>query len=225
MESDEKKTCDDCQGDASQGWVEHFRQDKGKEPVLVKTQCPACDLCDRMAQYRKTKRLCNRITLPAALFVGDERILTEPWMQSEDRASQRQDIRARLDGKAKYAADFREIASATDEIQEAVQTLGIFVWGDWLQDYYSASEHRGHKARIGDVEVLVWGCAGRVMMTINRGEASVTAIFNETSETPRGGLHGLDATKEQALSMLADVTTHPAAFRAAIAPDAEVGMF
>jgi len=179
-----------------------------------------------MATYRKTKRLDNPIMLAAAFFVNDEKSLLEPWMQDEWRAEQRADMRKRIAKEAEYAADYREVAAAEEEIHSAIKIMAREVWSKWLQSYYRKSTGRGHTATVNSIEMLVWGCAGRVVMTVNgkQGE-DLSVIFDETSEEPRAGRQGIHATKDQAIKLLELVTAGSADFQAAIKPSDSVSMF
>lgn len=102
----------------------------------------------------------------------------------------------------------------------------LFVWSDWLQDYYRKSDARGHAATVGGIEILVWGCAGRVVMTINgKHNEDLSVIFDETSKKPRAGQQGIHATKDQAVSLLNYLIVYSLKFKKAIKPKSSVGMF
>jgi len=219
--ADRLKRCDTCHKPTNGACVQHFRSQ-----CLVKVECLNCDRQSRMATYRKTKRLDNPIMLAAAFFVNDEKSLLEPWMQDEWRAEQRADMRKRIAKEAEYAADYREVAAAEEEIHSAIKIMAREVWSKWLQSYYRKSTGRGHTATVNSIEMLVWGCAGRVVMTVNgkQGE-DLSVIFDETSEEPRAGRQGIHATKDQAIKLLELVTAGSADFQAAIKPSDSVSMF
>jgi len=218
--ADRLKRCDTCHKPTNGACVQHFRSQ-----CLVKVECLSCDRQSRMATYRKTKRLDNPIMLAAAFFVNDEKSLLEPWMQDEWRAEQRADMRKRIAKEAEYAADYREVAAAEEEIHSAIKIMAREVWSKWLQSYYRKSTGRGHTATVNSIEMLVWGCAGRVVMTVNgkQGE-DLSVIFDETSEEPRAGRQGIHATKDQAIKLLELVTAGSTDFQAAIKPSDSVSM-
>jgi len=190
--------CDTCHKPTRGACVQHFRYlGKAKDADLVKVECKSCDLRARVAEYRKSKQLDNTLMTASAFFVSDEKILKEPWMQGDDRREQRVSIRDRLAAQIEYASDFWEISAADEEIYGA----------------------------IANIEILVWGCAGRVVMTINGKDAEdLSVIFDETSEEPRAGRQGIHATKEQALELLEFLTARSAEFKAAIQPKSSVGL-
>jgi len=220
------KHCDTCHKPTNGACVQRFSfSKKQQDSHLIKVECLNCDQQSRMTAYRKTKRLDNQIMLAAAFFVNDEKSLLEPWMQDEWRAEQRADMRKRIAKQAEYAADYREVAAAEEEIHRAIKIMAREVWSKWLQSYYRKSTGRGHAANVNGIEVLVWGCAGRVVMTINgkQGE-DLSVIFDETSEEPRAGRQGIHATKDQAIKLLELVTAGSTDFQAAIKPSDSVSM-
>lgn len=225
-ETNRLKHCDTCHKPTNGASVQHFRFSKKTQGShLVKVECQDCDQQARMVGYRKTKRLDNPIMLAAAFFVNDEKSLLEPWMQDEWRAEQRTEMRRRIAKPAEYAADYREVAVAEEEIHHAIMTVARSVWSKWLQSYYRKSDGRGHIAVVNGVEVLVWGCAGRVVMTINgKAGEDLSVIFDEMSEEPRAGRQGIHATKDQAIKLLDFVTANSSDFQAAIKPNDSVSM-
>ena len=218
--------CDTCHKPTQGACVQHFRYSgKANDADLVKVECKSCDLRARVAEYRKSKQLDNTLMAASAFFVSDEKILKEPWMQGDDRREQRVSIRDRLAAQIEYASDFWEISAADEEIYGAIAKMAAVVWSGWLQRYYRDSPERGHSAVVGGIEILVWGCAGRVVMTINGKDAEdLSVIFDETSEEPRAGRQGIHATKEQAVGLLEFLTTRSAEFKAAIQPKSSVGL-
>lgn len=81
-----------------------------------------------------------------------------------------------------------------------------------LQKLYHDSPSRGHKGVHDDFIVMMWGSAGRVMITIqdskpvNEGGkfngAWISIVFDEDADYPRGGLQGQCGTKEELLGLL-----------------------
>lgn len=82
-----------------------------------------------------------------------------------------------------------------------------------LQGYYRRSSSRGHSAETGTLKALLWGSAGRVLLTLKDtlpaghpegkfGGAWITLIFDESADHCRGGVQGYCATAEEALGLL-----------------------
>lgn len=72
---------------------------------------------------------------------------------------------------AQVAAERGE--EGAQEVYEAVQTLETEcerfregIWMSWLKQYYRNATYKGHEGTAGPVTVLVYGLAGRVMVTI-----------------------------------------------------------
>lgn len=97
------------------------------------------------------------------------------------------------------------------KIEEAGRELELAWWFPTLQEYYNSHGERGHSAQGDEYKALLWGCAGRVMLTLQDNDpngkgkyngAWVTLIFDEDSPEPRGGIQGLAATKDEALGLI-----------------------
>jgi hypothetical protein len=74
-----------------------------------------------------------------------------------------------------------------------------------LKAYYDASIERGHRSHVDGLVCLLWGCAGRVLITIKDDlipDLDLTLILDESSEYPRGGIQSLNGTKDQCLELL-----------------------
>lgn len=233
MDTNVGKTCDRCKQDCDRGWSERWKGMDNQPPTLAEAVCLDCDHDERMAEYRKTGILSSKIQIAAALYMGDVGYQTGgadggwiEWMCGPDRAQQRIDISRRIRSKANYADDYRKIHAAGDDIQAAVKTFERAVWFKWLKDYWNATNERGHEAKIDGLDMLLWGCAGRAMMTLNDPavKASVTVITDDSSTKPCMGTQGIDATREDALRLLAFAYDRSDALRAAMKSDSAVKM-
>lgn len=71
-----------------------------------------------------------------------------------------------------------------------------------LKEYYKAASMRGHSAQLDGFKMLLWGSAGRVMLTIEDEKAQVSWVFDESSENPRGGLQSYEGTEAQVIGLL-----------------------
>lgn len=105
------------------------------------------------------------------------------------------------------------------EVEEAVQRW-VEVNFRSVQAYYNKSKFKGHSATTKDLKILVFGCAGRLLITIQDkrgvGEgrydgAWITIIGPDLPhEKARPGVQGLAARKEEALALLRDTMKLPA---------------
>ncbi len=84
-----------------------------------------------------------------------------------------------------------------------------------LQAYYRGSDARGHESVHPDFKAMLWGCAGRALLTIEGRVAgqsedddvpSITLIFDETAVHPRGGIQSMSGTKPELIDLLAKAT-------------------
>lgn len=106
-------------------------------------------------------------------------------------------------------------------IEEAIGDFEVAVWRRWLQAYYKASPERGHCARAGAIEMLVWGAAGRVMITLGGPGADVTILAPEDGDQ-HPGLQGIDARPSDAAEMVRGAATMSEELRRSIRPDDSV---
>lgn len=51
-------------------------------------------------------------------------------------------------------------------LNEAVEEFARLVWSRWLKKHYREQDYRGLEANVGNVNMLVWGIAGRVMVSL-----------------------------------------------------------
>jgi hypothetical protein len=90
-----------------------------------------------------------------------------------------------------------------------------------LKAYYDASDERGHRSIVDGLTCLLWGCAGRVLITIKdelESDVDLTLILDESSEYPRGGIQSLNGTRDHCLELLERFRTVKHQFK----PDSEV---
>lgn len=228
------KTCDRCASDCSRGWSERWRGETAETAVLVETLCNACDLQDHVATYRSTGRLCNGVVLPAALYqqvcgytTGGADGGWVEWMRGSDRAKQREDMLLEVEAKkARYGADYDKINAEVTGLCALVAAFEQVVWFSWLKRYYAGTNLRGHTAKVDAQTMLVWGCAGRLMVTLQQPDkaASITLICAEDSFTPTMGVQGYDCTEAQGRALLCAAIAQTEGLRAAIVPDNQVGI-
>jgi hypothetical protein len=108
----------------------------------------------------------------------------------------------------KYKKDLLEIAQGTDKIKSIIREFETNHWLPYLKKYWNDTNERGHEANVGKIKVLMWGCAGRVLVTASLDDQSITMIFTDEKSqlTPNGGQQGIDATVDAAINILQTVT-------------------
>lgn len=113
----------------------------------------------------------------------------------------------------RYKDVLYKVAADYEEVQAAGRELELAWWLPVLQPYYNSTNKRGHCAKGKGFKALLWGCAGRVLLTLEDqypkndpkskfGGASITLIFDEDGKEARGGIQSLAATKAEALALL-----------------------
>lgn len=200
INADNHTRCTRCHSKLDGGWTTVHRDG---EPVAV--LCYACDKEELLARYLATGELTSSLVMTAV-------------MAREHARHGFGNIRPEVcDFHVRNWKTLRTAAEANDEITAAGRRFEEAVWMPRLKAYYAAS-NRGHSGETGHLKALLWGCAGRVLLTLQDrfhqghesskyGGAWVTLIFDETSDEPRGGVQGYCATKGEALDLLRDATT------------------
>lgn len=81
------------------------------------------------------------------------------------------------------------------------------VWWPAVQNYYQISDRRGHKTRINGIDVLLWGSAGRVLITTEDASSQVTLICIEDNPLGKSsmGVKSIEATADRAVEMIREV--------------------
>ncbi len=102
----------------------------------------------------------------------------------------------------------KKVFSDMEEVSEVMKEFESKQWFGWVQEYYASTEIRGHSHKGDGFKAMLWGCAGRVLITI-QGDldskykgGNITMIFDEDSKEPRGGIQGVYASKENAIELI-----------------------
>jgi hypothetical protein len=186
-----------------------------------------------MAKYRQTGVLCNNVISAARFYMQDVEYRTGgpgdewvEWMKGPDRIDQRRAIIKRMREQANLAHEYRKIAEEYEAVHAAVKVFERNVWFSWLKTYWNDTRDRGHNSQIAGLEMLLWGCAGRVVMTLRDPvtDASVTVITDDSSDTPRMGIQGIDATAADALRLLKIASDNASELQKNIKPNAHITM-
>lgn len=164
--------------------------------------CGGCDTDRRWNEYADTGEVTMRLVMDA---------------QMHDAGSRR------LGGDWKWRRRATEVMAAWRAVEAAFGAAEMAVWFDrpdvepWMehlwtpgpnavQTFYRTSPTRCHSATAGTFRALLWGCAGRVMLTLDGGEAHggarITLIFDESSRSPTGGIQDAAGTIDQLVGLL-----------------------
>lgn len=140
--------------------------------AATETRCLGCDKSKLLAEFRKTGRLSTRLV--------EKALLDQAFGKDADA----------------------DVLLAFGAIPPQIKLFEHEVWFGGLQDFAMSASVKGTSVRGDGLAVLCWTMCGRAMITIEDAEASVTAIADETSNQPTMGWRGIDATVDQAVSLL-----------------------
>jgi hypothetical protein len=164
--------------------------------------CFACDREERIQDYIRTGELGSQLVMEAVL--ADDRI-GDP--SNRRLAGLRQDV---VMFYYRHEETLREIASKNRQIVQKARELGARLAE--LDRYYQASDKRGHSGETDTYKALLWGSAGRVLLTLQDrerpgkfGGAWVTLIFAE-GDPAKNGVHGYCGTFEEVMDLLSEAT-------------------
>ena len=130
----------------------------------------------------------------------------------------RYSTRSMLESVVKGEDDFQDLQDRIKEFEDCV-------WSDGLQELVESARERGMSSNtVFGVKVLTYVLAGRVMVTFDGGDHSVTALAAEGEHPARMGLQGIDATKEQAHALVERAINAWQAGELTVGPDPDVGM-
>lgn len=159
----------------------------------------------KIAQYETTHELYSDLVLEATFY-------HIRFVENEGRNLDR--IRKEfVDFAIKHKDTLIDIYAQSEEIRKCAKDWEYKIWLGQLQEFYRNTDIRGFRGDGEGFTVLLWGCAGRVLVTIQDalafdnpdaefGGANITLIFDETSKEARGGVQSLCATKDEALALL-----------------------
>jgi hypothetical protein len=128
--------------------------------------------------------------------------------------------------QAHLAHEYRKIAGEYEAVHAAVKAFERNVWFSWLKTYWNDTHDRGHKSQIAGLDMLLWGCAGRVVTTLRDPvtDVSVTVITDDSSDVPYMNIKGIDATAIDALRLLKIASDNASELQKNIKPDAHITM-
>jgi hypothetical protein len=106
-----------------------------------------------------------------------------------------------------------KVANDVEEIHKLVAEFENKHWLPYIKKYWNDTDKRGHIADSSNCTIMMWGCAGRVLITAEQPGSSITMIFSDyvASEedvknygnlTQRGGIQGINAKKEDAILIM-----------------------
>lgn len=219
-EMDARTNCDICRLSFTQFngcRIGCFRTENGKA-VLKECICPACDESMRLSAYHRTKYIDTKLMMAASMA-------SVYLIEGYDMDRLRPDVRA------SYTINkdaWLEIGAATNEVHDVVRQFEEKHWLDGgVKNWYRGVSGRGWSGWNKHCRVMLWGCAGRVLLTIRpfkkqQDDIELTMIFSDESDESIaksiadkwrqdrccGGIQSVAGTKEQLLELAHAVVDH-----------------
>lgn len=186
MNTPEPTHCDDCGAPLDNGYNYRYKGDK-----IVRATCFPCNSKEMLKEYSETKRLRTHLIEDNSLKLYHTD-MKKDWHFDNNKFLE--DLKTRIDIQLSYTRIF-------DKIKEFERE----VWFKGLQDKVKASSVKGvsaHTNIFNNFCVLTYSMCARTMITIEDDKKSVTLITEETSPESRMGFRGVDATEEEAISLI-----------------------
>ncbi len=167
--------------------------------------CGICNIVEYMDDYKKSGIITTRIMMEASLA----KYRFEEGNFSSLREEYRQFYLQNKVPLLKVANDVEEIKNLVDKFEDKH-------WLPYLKKYWNETTDRGHIADSQNCTIMMWGSAGRVLITAEEPADNITMIFSDyvTTEedikkygnmTQRGGIQGINATKEKAVDIMSEL--------------------
>lgn len=216
MNPDNVKNCMRCNTDLERGYSSRYVNNECKEVICFK-----CDKKETMEDHLKDGIITTRLMMDCMMDVYK---LVDGDVHNEDKllALLRQDHAVEMKAKIK-------VQLATTQIQSKIKEFETRVWFSGVQAQVLATKCRGVCAKLGkkynNFCVLTYSICGRTMITIEDDKASVTCVADETSKESRTGLHGINATGDEAIRLISQAIKLYEDKTLKFKDDDKVGMF
>lgn len=194
--------CGECGSKINEGDLYTIIYEDDNTGKIRHLLCDECEVDDGIQYYRDTGRVSSHLSMEAALA-------NYHYNESDDPTASLARLRADVRHFFwKYKKELMEIAAGNIEIQEAIREFELKHWLPHIKEYWNKTSRRGHEAKVDEIKLLMWGCAGRVMLTVGTDDENVTMIFSdeESQQTPNGGQQGIDCSQKKAVEILKNIT-------------------
>lgn len=168
--------------------------------------CITCNTVEYMDDYKKSGIITTKIMMEGSMakYYFEETDLSR--LRPESREFYMQNKVPLL----QVANDVQEIHKLVDEFEDKH-------WLPYIKKYWNDTDQRGHIADSKNCTIMMWGCAGRVLITAEQPGSSITMIFSDYVATEedikkygdmmkqRGGIQGITAKKEDAIFIMQEL--------------------
>lgn len=196
MDLEPGQTCADCNKVIGE---ESYSIYYNKDCEVTKIVCTPCVKNEMIDDYNKTKYISTKLMMEASI--------AKYYIEEADWTRLREESAVFFIKNKKV---LMEVANAVEDAKKLIHEFEDKHWIPYIRKYWKDTTSRGHITEIGDIKVMMWGCAGRVMITAENKEGSVTMIFSDEVQSAdsiewgrtRGGIQGFSTTADNALQML-----------------------
>jgi len=186
-------TCGECKAKINASDLFTIIYEDDNSGKIKHLQCDDCEVDDEIQHYRKTGDVSSHLSMEASM--------AHHYTQGGSMDRLRADCRHFY---TKYKKDLMEIAAGNNKIQDAIRDFENKHWLPYLKKYWNDTNLRGHEAKVGKIKVMMWGCAGRVLITAERDNTDITMIFTDEKSqiTANGGQQGIHGSHKAVLEIL-----------------------
>ena len=186
MATKDPTNCDTCKASLERGYCYVYTNGE-----LTGAMCFGCDRKEMLKEYLVGKRLRTRLVEDNSLqlYYTD---MKKDWHFDNDAFLE--EVKVRIDIHLSQRRIFDKIKEFEKE-----------VWFKGLQKQVRAAKVKGVSAKtklFGNFSVLTYSMCARTMITIENDTESVTMMTTEDSDENDMGFRGVDATEQQALSLI-----------------------
>jgi hypothetical protein len=189
--------CGECNQPIHEGDLYTIIYEDDDSGKIKQLQCDNCEVDDNIAHYRKTGEISSHLSLEASMA-------NYHYTEGHDMSRLREDVQHFY---AKYKKDLLEIAEGSEKIHTVIREFENKHWLPYLKKYWNNTDQRGHEAKVGKIKLMLWGCAGRVLITAERGTDDITMIFTDEKSqvTANGGQQGIHGSQQAAMEVLQEL--------------------
>lgn len=164
--------------------------------------CTTCNIVEYMDDYKNSGIITTKIMMEGSM--------AKYYFEEADLSRLRPECREFF---MQNKVSLLKVANDVEEIHKLVDEFEDKHWLSYIKKYWNDTKQRGHIADSKNCTIMMWGCAGRVLITAEQS-SSITMIFSDYVVTEenikkygdsfkqRGGIQGITAKKEDAIFIM-----------------------
>jgi len=203
MELEPGQKCARCTRLLDGGYTTIYNE---KMDAIKEIICTICNTVEYMDDYKKDGIITTKIMMEASM--------AKYYFEETDLSRLRPECREFF---MQNKVPLLQIANDVVEIHKLVDEFEDKHWLPYIKKYWNDTNERGHIADSRNCTIMMWGCAGRVLITAEQPGSSITMIFSDYVATEedikkygdmfkqRGGIQGITAKKEDAIFIMKEL--------------------